>query len=345
MMSPVTTSPTMPHRNRSNPVKLWAPTPMGREHRAPDQPGHREQRDEREKGGGNEALVEGAHDGVRRPELDEEGAGDGGQHAGSADGQRIEHGGQLEVGGGEHDGAEHHGGDHRHDIGLEQVGRHAGAVADIVADVVGDGGRIARIVLGDPGLDLAHHVAADVGALGEDAAAETGEDGDERGAEAERHQGVDDGAAGRLIAHDRGEDAEIDRYPEQRQAGDQKPGDGARHEGNRQPLAQRLGGGLGGADIGAHRDVHADEAGRTRQDRADEKPDRRQNAEQEPADEEDDDADAGDRGVLALEVGLGALADGRGDFLHALGAGIGRHQLACRPRAIGHREQPSQNDR
>ena len=53
---------------------------------------------------------------------------------------------------------------------------------------------IARIVLGNAGLDLADEVAADVGALGEDAAAETGEDRDQRGAEAERHQRVDDGA-------------------------------------------------------------------------------------------------------------------------------------------------------
>ena len=53
---------------------------------------------------------------------------------------------------------------------------------------------IARIVLRDAGLDLADQIAADVGALGEDAAAETGEDRDQRGAEAERDQRVDHGA-------------------------------------------------------------------------------------------------------------------------------------------------------
>ena len=53
---------------------------------------------------------------------------------------------------------------------------------------------------GNAGLDLAHHVAADVGALGEDAAAETGEDRDQRGAEAQRHQAVDHLAAGGLQA-------------------------------------------------------------------------------------------------------------------------------------------------
>ena len=93
------------------------------------------------------------------------------------------------------DRRQHHGRDHGDRVGLEQVGRHAGAVADVVADVVGNGRGVARIVLGDAGLDFADEVAADVGALGEDAAAETGEDGDEGGAEAERHQGVDHGAA------------------------------------------------------------------------------------------------------------------------------------------------------
>ena len=42
------------------------------------------------------------------------------------------------------------------------------------------------IVLGDAGLDLADEVGADIGALGEDAAAEPREDRDQRGAEAER---------------------------------------------------------------------------------------------------------------------------------------------------------------
>ena len=78
----------------------------------------------------------------------------------------------------------------RHRVGLEQVRRHAGAVADVVADVVGDHGRVARVVLGDAGLDLADQVGADVGALGEDAAAEAREDRDQRAAEGEADQRV-----------------------------------------------------------------------------------------------------------------------------------------------------------
>ena len=45
-------------------------------------------------------------------------------------------------------------------VGLEQVGGHAGAVADVVAHVVGDGGGVAGVVLGDARLDLADQVGA-----------------------------------------------------------------------------------------------------------------------------------------------------------------------------------------
>ena len=165
--------------------------------------GHGPQRDDGQHAGGDEALVERAHDRLVGAEADEEGADDRRDHAHGADGERIEHqigDDRLAV---EVDRRQHHG---RHDgdgVGLEQVGGHAGAVADVVADVVGDGGGVARIVLGDAGLDLADEIAADVGALGEDAAAEAGEDGDQGGAEPERHQGVDDRSAGRRHAHAR----------------------------------------------------------------------------------------------------------------------------------------------
>ena len=160
----------------------------------------RPQAADRQHGGGEEAAIERAHDRVVGAELDEERADDRGDDAGAADGERIDHQRREVRLAGEEDRAEHHGRDDGHGVGLEQVGRHAGAVADVVADVVGDGRRVARIVLGDAGFDLADEIAADVGALGEDAAAETGEDGDQRGAEAERdervrHRAVIDGEA------------------------------------------------------------------------------------------------------------------------------------------------------
>ena len=72
--------------------------------------------------------------------------------------------------------------DERDLVALEEVGGHAGAVADVVAHVVGDRRRVAGVVLGDALLDLADEVGADVGGLGEDAAT----DADERARAANR---------------------------------------------------------------------------------------------------------------------------------------------------------------
>ena len=84
--------------------------------------------------------------------------------------------------------AEQHRRDRRDDVRFEQVGGHAGAIADVVADVVGDDGRVARIVFGNARFDFADEVGADVGGLREDAAAETREHRDERAAEREADQ-------------------------------------------------------------------------------------------------------------------------------------------------------------
>ena len=62
---------------------------------------------------------------------------------------------------------------------------------DVVADVVGDHRRVARVVLGDARLDLPDEVGADVGGLRVDAAAEPREDGDQRAAEGEADEVVD----------------------------------------------------------------------------------------------------------------------------------------------------------
>ena len=76
------------------------------------------------------------------------------------------------------------GGDHRTHVGFEDIGAHAGDIADVVADIVGDDTGIAGVVFGDACLDLAYQVAADVGGLGIDASAHAGEQGD--GARAHR---------------------------------------------------------------------------------------------------------------------------------------------------------------
>jgi len=74
-------------------------------------------------------------------------------------------------------GAEGGGGEDRAAVGLVEVRAHPGHVAHVVSDVVRDGRRVARVVLGDAGLDLADEVGTDVGGLGVDAATDAGEEG------------------------------------------------------------------------------------------------------------------------------------------------------------------------
>jgi hypothetical protein len=80
--------------------------------------------------------------------------------------------------------------------------------------------------------------------------------------------------------------------------------------------------GFGGADIGAHRHVHADVARRAGQDRADQEADRRMPAEEDADDHAQHDACDADRHVLAVEVGAGAFLDRAGDLcMRSLPAG------------------------
>ena len=154
------------------------------------------ERDRRDDARHDHALVQRVHDLAAVGGLHEEGADDGGDDGRGAQRQRIDHRGNARIR--HHQAAEQHGGDQRHRVGLEQVRGHAGAVAHVVADVVGDHGRVARVVFGNAGFDLAHQVGADVGALGEDAAAQSREDGDQRAAEGQAHQRVQ-----RRFAHGR----------------------------------------------------------------------------------------------------------------------------------------------
>ena len=148
----------------------------------------RVERDRGEHAGDDHALIERRHDlaGLR---ADEERAQDRRDDRDRAERERVEHRVLAERSGGQ--AAEQHRGDQRHGVGFEQVGCHAGAVADVVADVVGDDGRVARVVLGDAGFDLADEVGTDVRALREDAAAQAREDRDQRAAEGEADEGLE----------------------------------------------------------------------------------------------------------------------------------------------------------
>ena len=163
--------------------------------------------------------------------------------------------------------------DHRADVlgggRFEQVRATAGAVADVVADEVGDDARVAGVVLGDALLDLADEVRADVRGLGVDAAAELGEERDERGAEAEaddEERGLGDGDLadeGRVG----GEDAP---HAEERQRDDEEARDGPaahRHLDRLDEAAARC---RCRPNVGLDRDEHADDPRRHRARGADE---------------------------------------------------------------------------
>ena len=219
---------------------------------------------------------------------------------------------------------EQHAGHERDGVGLEQVGRHARVVADVVADVVGDHGGVARVVLGDARLELADEVGADVGALGEDAAAEPGEDRDQRAAEAE----PDEGAHRVLLADTAGaQHAVVAGDAEQTQPDHEDAGDGAALEGDVERRRDAAARGLGDAGVRAYRDVHADVARRGRQDGADEEAERLLPAERarhrvrEQEQRGDHDRDDADRAVLPIQVRVRTLLDRRLDLAHALVAG------------------------
>ena len=198
-------------------------------------------------------------------------------------------------------------------IGLVQVGAHAGHVAHVVAHVVGDGGGVAGVVLGNAGLDLAHQVGSHVGGLGEDAAAHAAEQGHKGCAHAEHDHGLGDllsGETGDVL-----EDVEPDGHVQQAQAHHSKAHDRAGRERHVEAAVEALVGGVGGAGVGAGGDLHADEARQGginaagNESKGDEpvveQPDPGQNQQ----DHEDDDKDLCNGGILALKISVGTFTN------------------------------------
>ena len=240
--------------------------------------------------------------------------------------------------------------DHRADVlggsRLEQVGTAAGAVADVVANEVRHHAGITRVVLGDALLDLSDEVRTDVGGLRVDAAAELGEEGDERRSKAE----PDDQERRLLHRHVRDErvvEREDAPHAEEREGDDEEPGDGpAAHRDldclHEAPLGRRR-----GPNVGPDGDEHADDAGGHRAQCADEEGDRGHDPDRKAGesrhvsdlrrlDERDEHADEDgahdredeDRRVLAPNEGDGTLEDRAGDVLHRLRPLVARQHVA-----------------
>jgi hypothetical protein len=146
-----------------------------------------------------------------------------------------------------------------------------------------------------------------------------------------------------LVAGDGREDEEVDGDAQQREACHQEPGDRPRLERDVEARGEGLGRGLRRADVGADRNIHADEARRGREQGAEQEADRHGEAEEDRHQHEEHRADDADGGVLPPEIGGGALLDGLGDLLHAGGARVERQDLAGGDHAVGDRGRPQQD--
>ena len=144
---------------------------------------HERDRTDRQNAGRDQPLVERLHDPVVGTEPDEERPDHRGHDASGADHERQQQHAVAQRRR-KKDCRKQHRRDDRHDIGLEQICRHPGAIPDIITDIVGNNGWIARVILGNAGFHLADEVSSDIRALGKDAAAESGKNRDQRGTEA-----------------------------------------------------------------------------------------------------------------------------------------------------------------
>ena len=186
---------------------------------------------------------------------------------------------------------------------------------------------------GIPASTLPTRSAPDVSGLGEDAAAQSREDGDQRATEAEADQCVNGLLVG-LVGED--QNAEVARDAQQGEADDQQAGDRAALEGDVEGRRHAAAGRLGDPGVRADRHVHADEPGRARQGATDHEADAGGHVlEQRDQDRERDGHDGNDQ-VLAVQVCLGALLDGAGDLLHSLVSGRLRQQALGDQRAVQH---------
>ena len=312
---------------------------------------HERQRHDAQQGGDPIPAVEHVHRVFGFLAADEEDRDDRGQQAEGADNQREEDPGLgVRPAGRQRDRIDRDAQDHRADVlgggRLEQVGAAAGAVADVVANEVRHHAGVARVVLGDALLDLSDEVRTDVGGLRVDAAAELGEEGDERRSKPE----PDDQERRLLHRHVRDErvvEREDAPHAEQREGDDEEPGDGPAAHRDLDRLDEAALGRGRGPNVGPDGDEHADDAGGHRAQCADEEGDRGHDPDREAGesrhvrdlgrlDERDehadedraDDGEDEDRRVLAPNEGDGTLEDRAGDVLHRLRSLVARQHVA-----------------
>jgi len=168
-------------------------------------------------------------------------------------------------------------------------------------------GRVARVVLGDTGLNLAHQVGTHVGGLGEDTAANTHEHGQQRCTEAEALENL--GGVTLVDEHDRGS-------AQQAQAHGHHADGATGAEGDAHALvASGVVRGRGDAHVGLDRETHAEVTDRGGEDRSEHEEAGTTEADpggvgwQSHQQEEDDHDEDGQRLELPRQIGVGTLLD------------------------------------
>ena len=149
--------------------------------------------------GGGEGTNENAEaektGGVPFAEVDSENPENRGEDGDAADNEGVGEGSGIGLAIAPEDGEVGHENtaDEADGVGFKDIGGHPSAIADVIADVVGNGGGVARVIFFELGFEFANEVCADIGSFGVDATAQTSEDADERGSESEAGQAIDGG--------------------------------------------------------------------------------------------------------------------------------------------------------
>ena len=117
-------------------------------------------------------------------DVDEKNSDDRAEHGNAAQDKWINDGGRIS---GKRERSHENRADQADRVSFENVRRHAGAIAHVIADVVRDRGRVPRIVFFEIALDFAHEIGAHVGGFRVNAAAESREDADETRTKRQAH--------------------------------------------------------------------------------------------------------------------------------------------------------------
>ena len=157
--------------------------------------------------------------------------------------------------------ADEHRANERNRVGFENVRRHACAITDIIAHVIGNGCRVARIVLVEIRLHLSNQVRSDIRSLRINAAAQTREDRNERRAQSHANE-----ARNRPVRAHLGHHEPKDTDGQKRQADDQQARHGAAIEGSFKGFFSIQSRPLCRANISHYRNSHSDVTGGKRAD-------------------------------------------------------------------------------